>query len=435
MKIFSLITLLGLSLFLSASELTLQDARALLLSNNLELQAAEASSQASANSETASLYNLFPQASLTSSCSRSEAENTSPDNRYGYGVNISQNIFSGGKYWLSYKIAGLNSDLEKQKYLQTRFRLLAELESNFYNLLKAEEMLKLAELNNKSAVELQKIALIRFQADNLAEADYLQFESQKANREIELVQAQNELLIQSRQMQMLLSLEYLPKAVSPEIKDWLNEIEEISRLDLNDISALIEAMNLYLQKVNPELVSTNIEKEIAAKSKLISLGEFLPKLSLNWSWNNSAENLEDDFNESRQLSLNFSIPLLPAGSNLYNYKQKCREFESVSLSNASQLLEAELEMQQTIYALLTNARSYKAAQISLTAAQQTYELNQDRFKRGIISSTDLLTSEIQFVSAQHNLTEKLYDFQNNKTVLKQLLLIETDENLWQIFEL
>ena len=232
----NLIKLLMLLLIIYPSvaySLNLQQARELALQNNPELLAQEQATKSSKAGYWKSLLGLIPSADLNGNYTMYDEATqvglNSVEDFKSYGFTISQPIFNGGSIWLGSRLSSDAYKISRQTLKNSRLSTLAEVESKYFSVLENSALLEIARRSLENAeINLEK-AQIKFDSGNLSRADLLNLQSEKAAKEVSLLQM--ETLYRISQIDLANFLQ-------------MTEVSELDAIDISDQQFVLD----YLQQ-------------------------------------------------------------------------------------------------------------------------------------------------------------------------------------------
>lgn len=438
MKI-KILTIIMISVLTLLNGLNLDDALKIALEKNPELLAAEQSRKASKTSLWNTYLSILPSATVNRSDTFYDETqvilNSSNefDASTNYNLLVNQPVFNGGKVWLGASISKDVYKISKNTYQNAYLQTIVDLKSKYFAVLANKELKDIAEKSLQNSNTNLQIAQVKYDTGNLAKADLLQFQSEQANKEIELLQMN--MLYENSMLDLayFLQLESIDKLEEVTKEDFT---EEIGKLRIQTIQKIEKLESNILQigmDNSPSMNMARIGVRTNKKSLWMAGGNFLPTLNLQYlkTWNKY--DFEDEFYEnSGQLKLNFSLPIFPLVDNglevatsRHELKQSIYELQSTENS-------MELALKSAVLNLVSQAKKVHASDISLEYSMQMYEQMNQRFANGQISANDLLSTEIMYNAAQNQAAQSFYDYLSAKASLLQLMGIDNEEKLNKI---
>ncbi len=336
----------------------------------------------------------------------------------GFSLSSSVTLFNAMSQHNSYKQSGLNVtasqyDIEKLKndialsvagaYLQVLFN--AELIAN------AERQL---DVTNQQRDKTKKMV----DAGSLARGSLLDVESQLANEELQLVNAQNQYDISLLNLAQLIDLESTDgfSIVTPELN-----IPQAELLTAN-------AQSIYATAVTrqPEILAIDTRYESSMRGFDIARAARYPRLSLSGSLSTNYSSafkrfvnfqLEDvpfqdqiDQNFSKSVSLNLSIPIFNNLQARTNVSRARISMEIAKYNSDNARLQLRKTIQQSYADALAALKRYSSSQKSVDALKEALRYTEQRFNVGLAISIDYTSAKNNLNKAESDLLQSKYDY-------------------------
>lgn len=437
--------LLYLSLFLSSltsiaaaqnntqlpAKWTLEDCINYAKDNNIQINTLKLSSDAAKLDWQQSKSNRLPNVNGTISQSLVNSNNADPvvggfqtqaNFSSNYGINSSITVYNGG--YLNNDIKSKSLSLESANLMvqETSNNITLSITQAFLNILLAKENITyLKQVLTTSEAQLKQ-SQQRFDAGSLSKKDLLQFQSQLASDNYNLVTANNNLQTNVVNLKQLLQL---PTSYQMEIA------EPASVEPQQAVVSLSEAMSAA-QETRPEVKNSEVNVNIAEVELAKTKAGRLPTVSLGG-------NLSSGYSDSRttsyfsQLNSNFyqsiganvAVPIFSRKLNKTNIAKSKIAIEQAKLDllNTKTVLNQQVEQ---AYINLRNAQAqFVAAQTQLKAAEEAYHITDEQLKLGAVNAVDVMTQRNAYVQALQSFVQskysavlynKIYDFYTGKPV-------------------
>jgi outer membrane protein TolC len=412
--------------------LSLSEARQLALQNNPYLLAQEQATKSTKAGYWKSLLGLIPSASLNGNYTiYDEAAqvgmNTVEEYR-SYGFTVNQPLFNGGSIWLGSRLSSDAYKISRENLKSTRLSTLADVESKYFTVLENKALLEVTRKSLKSSETNLEIAEIKYESGNLSRADLLNLQSEKASKEVSLLQIENLYLISLIDLTNFLQLPEINTLEEIDMTEQQYVLGYLQAIDSAQIDQLLSTLIKAGMEHSPALKISDLAVKSTQKSLLMAAGKFLPSLNLQYSRNWLKYDFEDDYNDSGQLGLFVSLPIFPIFDNglevaQANFQLKQSRYEYIAAED-----NIELGLKSTVLNLVTAAKTVQSSQLAREYAEETYLQMQERFSSGLISSNELLAAEIMYTSAQNQYVTSIYDYLRARSGLKLQIGIE-DENI------
>ncbi|MCF7912671.1 MAG: TolC family protein [Candidatus Cloacimonetes bacterium] len=433
----TLVTLLIMGL--SAAEvLSLDSALKMAIANNNELKAAENNMKAAEKSMQSSYLALGPSASLSGSKVYLDPGSETPagtiDETSSYGISASQPIFNGGKVLLSAQIAKNTYKLQKTSYQSKLLEITGAVEQKYYSVQGLKEQMKALEKKLEQSTTNLEIAKAKLEAGLFSNAEYLQMRSEKLSSELDLMNVQNAYLLGKLELS-----NYLGYTESYDVDEFDMSSYQII-MEIIKQSAAAAQKNLEDQLIeigkehNPTIAISRLSIDTATKSKTLAAGNFLPSINLSYSYDWSNSNLNKDFDGSGSLALVASMPIFPLADNALDYQSAHYQLKRSENNYASTEDGIILAIRSSYLNLITSARQVESASVSNELAWETWNQMRESFEQGLISSTDLLSTEVMVINSDYNYISARQGFLESISSLKNLLGMDDKEQLIKLIE-
>ncbi|MBW6516638.1 MAG: TolC family protein [Candidatus Cloacimonetes bacterium] len=431
-----LIIILGGLLSLNAEQIvSLHEARELLLNNNPEYLAKESALKAAEWDMHQALTSLFPSARLQGGYNYLDPKpfaGAQENYSISYGINVSQPVFMGGKLWLAYRMKSDAVKIAKADLSYTRLSLLGSLETAYYNYLLSKELYVISQNALDIAERNLETARTRMDTGTLSRAEFLQFQTEVAAKEVALIQAENNRQLSLRQLRNLIKVD-ISDVLPVDLQLYEELINYYQNLKGDEIEAVKEKLILYGEENNPLLIMTRAGQDISRKAVTLAKGNFLPTVNLsasrNWSDNFRGEY---EFDSSTTYLLSLSLPIFPLFDNYSGYRKSYHAYRRTEREVETTEDSIKLAIEAALYTGIASARTISSAELALQYAQETYNMMEERFRNGLISSIDLISIELLLTTSNLNAVQSRYDFLKNRTNLMNLLNLEDDGSLIDI---
>ncbi len=339
----------------------------------------------------------------------------------------SYSVSAGGSITLFDGLSNIANINQKEENLKAAEYNLEKLKQNtvfqttdyFYLVLNAQELMKVREDNVKYYQKFFETVQERNRLGSVAKADVYTAQVQLGNAELQLIQAQN-----SYENYLSSLLNYLG----------LNVLEEYNLVDPFGGSKIVDT-DTYMKEFTDisAMVSAALDTRFdfkgqqllldASKSGItIARSGYLPSLTGSFGYSSSAINLNKLFNrEVWNVGLTLSLPIF---SNFSTETQL--QSAQIGYKNASEDLSAlerqiKIEVKQGYLDLVAAKKSLDVSTKSVTAAEETRKINQERYNLGSGTILDVLQADRDYTEALRNKINATYDFYSKRDQLNNAL--------------
>ncbi|UBM62166.1 TolC family protein [Candidatus Sulfidibacterium hydrothermale] len=259
------------------------------------------------------------------------------------------------------------------------------------------------------------------EAGTVARGNLLDIEAQGANDKVNLVNAQNKLMLAYLDLMQILDIKGNTKF----------DIEK-PNLQITQKPNLLPVQSIYSKalEIMPQIKSAEYSVKAASQALKVAKGRRSPTLSLNSSYgNNYSDQIRvsnnpldpgfyetkpfwDQMRDNRNITLGFrlTIPILNGFQVANMIKQS-----KISLENANLSLEMEKNtlrknIEQAYADALAAYQTYIARQKSLVSLRESFKYAQQKFNVGMVNSTDFDIAKVKLYNAESDMLAAKYDY-------------------------
>jgi outer membrane protein len=279
-------------------------------------------------------------------------------------------------------------------------------------------------------------AKIKFDMGMLSQTDLLQFQSDMAAKETEMIlqRAQFQTAIQDLKNTLNFSGNITLQAISFE-EDYISKTKEIPT---EKVASIIEKCIQVGKTQNHTLQTLENTRKIASANVMLAAGNSLPTIQLslrkNWvkSWDENMKAADVGFTDSQEIGISASIPIFPIADNYADYSSAKFQKRKTTKELESTEKNIELAIESAVLNFISFAKSIEQAKLSLDYATELYAQMEERFESGMISGTELLDAEVILKNAKFSHTKAIYSYKKAKSLLMKLLSLEDKNDLYEL---
>lgn len=388
---------------------TLEECRQMALEQNAKMKVAANKTQMAKQEKREAATNFFPSITLTGGAMKADdgliqmpmGEQTMKlldEGMFG-GAMVTMPIYAGGQIYHGNKLAKLGVELSELQLRQTQNEVTLTVDQYYWNIVVLNEKLKT--LQHVSAL-LEKIcsdAKAAVDAGIKNRNDLLQVELRKNETQSVVIDIQNNIAICKMLLAQYIGTDMNGFDVQTSVSNELSSPEQ-----------------LYVN--HNERLETTVEYQLLSKAvdaskleKRLNTGQFLPTVALQGGY------LYNDFMGSSQNSfvgmLNVSIPISwKAPFSVRKYKLRHQNAVTEFNNGSEQLM---IRMQK---AQIDLSNAYQQALIALNSIEQSEEnlrLNEQYYKAGTSSMSDLLEAQQLYQQSRDKYAEAYSKYEISKT--------------------
>ncbi len=411
------------------------------LENNIEIKKSEINAKSNKVTETQRKLDLIPDLNANTSYSfgwgraidsKTNSYVNNNTQQASFGVSSSLTIFSGFQKFNTIKQA--HFDYLASKYESDRIRddVSLRIAASYLNVLYSMELVEKSE----AQLEVTKIQIHNTEkmvkAGTLPKGNLLEIQSQKAQEEVNLINAQNQLTLAYLDLKQLLELEAG--------KDF--EIEK-PQVDVSMVGKILPSQDVYNTAVNrlPQIKSAEYTLMSAKKGVSIAKGGWSPRISLNGGWGTSYSDqdaiyqideitgdyvrdeegkpikigtvaFKDQFekNKSEYLQAAMNIPIFNGWSTNSNISRS--KLAAINAEHNLQLTKNTVRknIEQAYSDAIAAYKTYNANLKSVASFQESFKYMEKKFNVGMENSLNYNTAKAQLTRAESDLISAKYDY-------------------------
>ncbi|MBQ3438184.1 MAG: TolC family protein [Fusobacterium sp.] len=417
-KLLAIFLLIGSTVL--ARELTLDEAIDLSIENSKDIQISEKDLEISKLNVKKAFKTALPSVAYSGQYSRTNynrpvtvsEEEGARYTRGGYTQNLTltQPLFAGGAIIAGIKGAQAYENIASYNFLNSKIQIRIKTIEKFFNLLNAEKDLK-ALKNSKSILQKrydkQKVQLdLRLiRKSDLSQTEYslLEVESQIIALTSQIDTYREQLRIQTG----------LDRTELIEVKDFdipMNLSENIN-IDRDLKQALTESLGARIVEE---------QTKISEAQRIAATGDMLPKVNAFVSYgttnkNSGSNGSRTTFRKSYQESewtggIQVSWNIFSFGSDYDSYRIAKLEEEQQKLRETSTKENIEINVKSAYYDVLRLEKLRDSRGKALEVAKLNFEMDQERYEAGLISTIDYLDTEDAYRNASIAYNEALMNY-------------------------
>jgi outer membrane protein TolC len=321
---------------------------------------------------------------------------------YSAGVTYNQNIFDGGKWWNSIRLAknSLNGAIYDRNL--TRQNIIADVTEKFYNVLKARELLNVYKMALKNSREQLVKTEEMYKIGQVAKKDLFKAQVSEGNDRLNVIRQQT--MIQLAIVNLNIAI-----GQAPDIKIDIYENEYKTPDFIDKKTAIANAIIC-----NQEYNSLIAQKNSAILQYKIAQGDRFPTLTSTFSYYRGGPELShtyEDFNKwwNTDLTFNLSFPLFDGFRRKTNIQQKLLNFNIYEDRIEQMKIEIESRIENLILTLDTYQKMIEINELNILSAKEDLRLAQEMYRLNSATLLEVLDAQVTLTRAQGNLITTKYD--------------------------
>jgi len=319
---------------------------------------------------------------------------------YQGGVSVDMPLWTWGASRAGYQDARTGVDIANNSLEAGRRDVIMQVTQAFYGVLLAEEGLKVARDALAQAERQEAVAAERLAHGAASQFDHLRARVQVTNLLPAVVRAEA-MVSQARiGLNLLLGLP----------ADELTRLE--GRLQYTPVDLTLEELKRQALTNRADLRSARLGVQRADLAVSMARASRLPALLLNGTYSFRADNalLDKRYNDNYTANLVVAVPIFDAfaARSRTAMARAGKEQARIMVDQLEQAIEAEVE--QAYHDLRAAEQSHLAQIDNVTVAQRALEIAQVSFENEMMTSVELMDSQLALTMARQNHFQSLYDY-------------------------
>ena len=406
-------------------EVSFNEAKEILLKNNIEIKQAESKviqAKYKQLEATAPWMPKFSTSFRNTLLSRPQLDlsHLPPQQRLLFGASFPPNLTSDklytlnftisellplDKFFYSYQMASASYEIAKNDYERTTRDVSIKFKESFVRALVAKKSLEVIEMAVQISSENYRVSEKLY---NEGRVSYLDFSSAKINyltSQLNLLKAQNGYKLAKEQLRTILCVDF---EVEPkgELEDFLDDpAAKEKSIDFDKLKRNIQ----YL----PEMKALELQKKILKNNLYMARSEVFPSISVYGSYDWTVEDYKkplDEWDDRYSWYITLSWPLFNGGSTFSKCKQAEEGMKQIELlkKQVEDGLLLELDSLFSTYLQLVNSLSVVKETVSV--AKDNYEVAKNYYLEGRSSYLELLQAELNYSNTKINYYQTLSEY-------------------------
>ena len=440
-----MILLGGMSMGIASAQmhLSLNQAIEIALSDNPTIKVADLEIERYDYVYKQTVSSLYPQVSVSGQYSlairnqqMAEGLSFGGKNTFNATASLSLPLFAPSVY-RQMKLTKTQMAMAVESARANRIDMVAAVRSSFYNVLLAEQSMKVLQEAYETTQRVVDNTKELFENGLAAEYDYITAQVQLSNLKPQLLQAEKGIELTKLQLKMYLSIpEEVEINIIGELDNFRDNVLMHTDYDV-DLSKNTTIVNLELQSElldhQEKLIQTTRMPTIAAFGQISYIGQ--ERVNLGGLLGGMAGGATNE-NQSKfwwqypiNIGAQISIPLF-AGFNKTNQIKAIRN-QRAQLDVQRDYAErgVKLQVQQSINTLLTARETMLSNELTVEQAQKAYEISYTRYSAGAGTILELNNSLLTLTQAQLNYSQAIYDYLSAHAAYEKALGVEAPEQM------
>lgn len=331
----------------------------------------------------------------------------SPESQLTASATASQPIDISGRLSLIRQLAMLQLDIQTFDEARTLQRLILDVKEAYYNVLRSEGAVDVAQASLDVAEERLRLARARFEAGVVARFDVTRAEVDVANLRQTLIEAQANVEIAKGVMNTVIGLN-------------ANQPTEVQgqAVPIEPVTVDIEAQTNLALDARPEIRQALLGVDLAQRNVRFTAKEDEPSLAAfaRTNWRNETSAFQPN-QTTYTIGANVTWPIWTGGVTQARVAQ-ARNDEGIARQNLDQAtLGVTLDVRTAAENVMESSRRVETAEANVELAREALRLATIRYEEGVATEVEVIDAEAALTQALTNLVNSRYDY---LTALAQL---------------
>ena len=405
-----------------ARDLTLEQAIDLSLSNSKEMKISEKNLDISKLNVNKAIKNALPSVTYAGAytvgeherqiLTQSERDRINKKRGYTQNLKLTQPLFTGGAVTAGIKGAKAYENIASYSYLQSKIKNRLDTIKIFSDIINAQKNLEALKYSEGILLKRYQKQEEQLKLRLITKTDVLQTEYSIEDIRAQMINIKN---VIDTNMEKLY------------IRTGINKSEPLNLIPFDIPNNFSEKINLnsdLKQAINESLSAKLAEEQVkvASATRMAAVGDLLPKVNAFASYGTGERTtFERSYKDGEWTGgIEVSWKVFSFGSDLDNYRVAKLQEEQEELKETSTKENIEINVRSAYLNVLSLEKQIASQSKALEAAKVNFELNQEKYDAGLISTVDYLDFENTYRRAR---------IAYNKVLLDYYYAFETDRSL------
>ena len=407
-----------------ARDLTLDQAIDLSLNNSKEMRISEKNLDISKLNVSKAFKNALPSVTYTGAytvgeherqiLTQSERNYVSKKRGYTQNLKLTQPLFTGGVVTAGIKGAKAYENIASYSFLQSKIKNRLDTIKIFSDIINAERNLEALKYSEGVLLKRYQKQEEQLKLRLITKTDVLQTEYSIEDIRAQMINIKN---VIDTNMEKLY------------IRTGINKSEPLNLIPFDIPNNFSEKINLnsdLKQAINESLSAKLAEEQVkvASATRMAAVGDLLPKVNAFASYGTGERTtFERSYKDGEWTGgIEVSWKVFSFGSDLDNYRVAKLQEEQEELKETSTKENIEINVRSAYLNVLSLEKQIASQSKALEAAKVNFELNQEKYDAGLISTVDYLDFENTYRRARIAYNKVLLDYYYAFETYRSLLI-------------
>ena len=407
-----------------ARDLTLEQTIDLSLSNSKEMKISEKNLDISKLNVNKAIKNALPSVTYAGAytvgeherqiLTQSERDRVNKKRGYTQNLKLTQPLFTGGAVTAGIKGAKAYENIASYSYLQSKIKNRLDTIKIFSDIINAQRNLEALKYSEGILLKRYQKQEEQLKLRLITKTDVLQTEYSIEDIRAQMINIKN---VIDTNMEKLY------------IRTGINKSEPLNLIPFDIPNNFSEKINLnsdLKQAINESLSAKLAEEQVkvASATRMAAVGDLLPKVNAFASYGTGERTtFERSYKDGEWTGgIEVSWKVFSFGSDLDNYRVAKLQEEQEELKETSTKENIEINVRSAYLNVLSLEKQIASQSKALEAAKINFELNQEKYDAGLISTVDYLDFENTYRRARIAYNKVLLDYYYAFETYRSLLI-------------
>jgi outer membrane protein TolC len=334
---------------------------------------------------------------------------------------VQQPLFTGWRLLGAADNASYQAEASRRDVAKDRAELILGIKTAYWTVFRTGEVRRLAEENVKQIEshlrDSENLARLGMATQN----DVLKVRVQLANSRLLLSDAANNLRVATIALNSTIGLSLETEiAIASPLSPPLRESAKVNDLVNKALS------------VRPDLLGLQLRLKAADAAVTSATGGWFPQVFLTGSYTTARPNqriipMVDEFRDTWDIGVSLQFDIWNNLSTLHQTTQAKAQREQVRDALGSMHDGIVLEVTQSVLNCQQARERIELAELTVQQANENYKMAAERFKTGLITSSDLLDAELMLLQAKLQLTNAQVEYELSQAKLEKVAGLSSEE--------
>lgn len=326
-------------------------------------------------------------------------------NYYSGQLSVSQPIFTGGKIFNAFRLAGLQYDMARDATRLAHGQLYQDITQAYYGAVVNEKMLSVMETSLSQLKQHLNVVKNRFREGAASNYDLLRSEVQVANLEPAVIKIRTLVILAKRSLAAALGLETT------------HEIKTSGTLPIvEEIWPPLDEMQRRAQVQRLELKNLDRARRMADIGTSLALAANAPNLALTGAWTyydtNDSQFPPEGANlkHAWQVGVGVSWPFWDNLSVIPKAQAAAAKTREAELGLAALEDGIKIEVEGAYLTLTSALQTLQAQKKNAQLAQEGYRIAEQQYANGVMTNLDVMDAQLALNQAESNYLQTQYEY-------------------------